>query len=70
MPKIIIDMGLLDQLLIKFHRKLNVVVDMILQQEEKSKLLIRIYKKSQNLFHKFHKKMEKAPEGTINGHML
>ena len=31
MPKIIIDMGLLDQLLIKFHRKLNVVVDMILQ---------------------------------------
>ena len=31
MPKIIIDMGLLDHLLIKSHRKFNVVADMSLQ---------------------------------------
>ena len=70
MPKIIIDMGLLDHLLIKFHRKFNVVADMSLQQEEKSELLSRICKKSQQFFRQFHKIMEKAPEGNIDGHML
>ena len=70
MPKIIIDMGLLDHLLIKSHRKFNVVADMSLQQGEKSEILGRICKKSQQVFHQFHKIMEKAPEGTTDGYML
>ena len=42
MPKVIIDMGLLDHLLIKSPGKFNVVADMSLQYGEKSEILCRI----------------------------
>ena len=70
MPKVIIDMGLLDHLLIKSPGKFNVVVDMSLQWGEKSEILCRICKNFQQFFHQFHKIMEKHPVGTIKGHML
>ena len=50
MPKIIIDMGLLDHLLIKFHRKFNVVADMSLQQGKKSQ---KFYAESAKNFNSF-----------------
>ena len=69
MPKIIIDMGLLDHLLIKSHGKFNVVVDMSLQQGDKLEILSRICKNSKQFFHQFYKIMEKAKDGTIDGHI-
>ena len=70
MPKIIIDMGLLDHLLIKSPGKFNVVADMSLQYGEKSEILCRICENFQQFFHQFHKIIEKAPDGTIDGYML
>ena len=70
MPKIIIDMGLLDHLLIKSHGKFNVVVDMSLQQGNKFEILSRICKNSKQFFHQFYKITEKALDGPIDGHML
>ena len=46
MPKIIIDMGLLDHLLIKSNEKFNVVADMSLQWGVKSEILSRICENS------------------------